>query len=287
MKISRHIHHHDKVVIGGDLRALLYGYYNSLPVLFSEPKRPFMFDTLGSLKVDVRGYDGDPYQDMLWVYLNFVLGVSGLLPLSGVANKIRYTDGIIRIATKNARKIKIKANKIIIFDPEQISPLPMTKKTIKRKRRVIDWINVTGMGAYKLDRIEREEDILSEVIFYSSERVDIASHQDAVAISYIHSRHLNEPKYATYSFRFIMDDEMKRLGVKGRKTGLKPPTPELQGYFAPVFEFVEREVENRDTVYYEDREPYEFRYDTLEEIVNNHKKEPIGYLKKITEFLSV
>lgn len=287
MKISRHIHHHNKVVIGGDLRSLLYGYYNNLPVLFSKPKRPFKFDTLGDLEVDVGGYNGDPHQEQLWVYLNFVLGVSGLLPLSGVAEKIRYADGIIRVATKNARKIKIKADKIIILDPDQIAPLPMVKKTIKRKRRIIDWINVTQMGSSSLDRIKREGDVMSEVIFYSSPRVDRGGHQDAVAISYALPRYLNESKYATYSFRFILDDEMKRLGIKGSKGGSVVQTEWIQRYQPPAFDFVEREVENRDTTYYEEREPYEFVYDTLEEIVNNHKKEPTGYLKKIIGFLNV
>ena len=75
------IFEYDKIVIGSNLKAVLFAFNNCLPIAFSEALRPFRFDflapdiDLSSVKIEkskttLKTFDGDKIvgtpKEMLW-----------------------------------------------------------------------------------------------------------------------------------------------------------------------------------------------------------------------------
>jgi len=285
MRLEDHVYDWDKVVIGGNLQSLLFAFSNHYPVVFVEPSPPFRFDYVGK-DISLKSLGMDPSNGavthlQVWQRLLFLLGLSGLLPLSSNAASIRIKGDLLHISTKRTRLIKANFNKVIVFDDKQISTTPRVKKEIKEKNRVIDWINIRTGCKHKIDHLTYPDDnFIRDLIFFSSERSDNYTLKDAVAVSYLTDEELHSLDFSEAMVRFKTKHLMEEAGIKAPFITYNND----KWYRAKIkVEAAEREIFPQVKRYYEEHEKYEFRYDTIEELLKA-LPEPKGYLKKLVEY---
>ena len=81
--------------------------------------------------------------------------------------------------------IKIKFNKLRIFDAENIEGLGTPKKEITNFK-VVDWVDVKSGMIHDYDFFETDSNFVKEIYFYPSKRFDGAgSRKDLVSVSYL------------------------------------------------------------------------------------------------------
>ena len=144
MRKTQHIYSCDTIVVGGDLNAKLYAYANQCPCVCFVDNAPFRFDMLQH-KVWL---GPDPtHMLQVWEQLNFILGLSGQMPLGNKTSSLNIRDHVLKVATTGARVAEFKFNKLIIFDDRQVFGLPPLKEQKVGKSRVIDWFDVRFVGS--------------------------------------------------------------------------------------------------------------------------------------------
>ena len=242
MELSRHIYQWDRVVVGGNLRSLLYAVSNNYPVIFTEPSPPFQFDVFEEDRDLSRfGFDEDdePNQLELWERLMFLGGMLGLLPLSSNAESIRIKDDLLVATTENLRVVKAEFNKLLVFEPDQIKTLPEVIKTEKKPSKVIDWFNVRYGCRHDIDHILFEEDFIKELYFYPTDRSDNKTLKDAVAVSYLKESQVEGFDFSEVMARHKVEHLMKEAGIKGPINGYRNEKPV---YLSIKTEHAERQV---------------------------------------------
>ncbi len=287
MKLERHIYQKDKIVIGGCLSALLYAYKNNIPAIFATPKRPFRYDVIEK-DYDLSFVGLEPfesyYQRQVWERLLLLLGLSGNLPLSSNAAGFRVADNMLTVTTNNHRVVKFEFDELIIFDDNNISGLPMISDEIREKNRVLDWVNVRQGAKHQHDEIIGDDDFVNRIIFYPSDRVDNKKLKDLVAISYLTDEQLQDHDYSDTMVRFKVTKMMKSVGIRGARNGRDVNNPDKYKYYAVKVEPSERVVEPDVKRYYETDERFQFRYDTVFDLLKSPKK-PKNYLGKLCEMI--
>ena len=287
MKLQKHIYQKDKIVIGGCLSALLYAYKNDLTVMFANPKPPFRYDKIEK-DYDLSFLGLEPfesyYQRQVWERLLFLLGLSGNLPLSDNAAGFRIVDDLLTVTTENHRVVKFKFNQLVIFDDNNISGLPMISGEIKEKNRVIDWVNVRQGAKHQHDEIKGDGDFVNQIIFYPSDRSDNKNLKDLVAISYLTDEELLDHDYSDTMVKFKATKMMKSVGIRGARNGRDVNNPEKYKYYAVKIEPAERVVEPDVKRYYEPDERFEFKYDTVFELLKEPRR-PKNYLGKLCDMI--
>ena len=184
-ELQRHVYEKDKIVIGGDLRALLYAYNHGLPIIYVEPAPPLRFDEIKHDNLSILGIQPElPFnQAEMWSRLDFFLGLSGLVPMGANASNIRVTENQLSATTKQSRNIKFNFNQLVVFSDEKIFGLPQIKKETREKSRVVDWINVRSGCSHDILHLHSDGEFVKEIIFYPTDRSDNRNLKDLVAIS--------------------------------------------------------------------------------------------------------
>jgi|10_taG_2_1085330.scaffolds.fasta_scaffold48955_3 hypothetical protein len=255
-----------ELVIGGNLRALLYSYKTGTPVLFVTPKPPFRFHYLpGEVTSRIK-------QRQAWEALLFILNLSGLVLFPGILVGLRVEDN--RIVAKAKRdKVEIKFDKLIIFDDTDIDGLPRVVSELKCKNRVIDWINIRSSSRHEIKSLYGDDNFVSEIIFYSSDRSDNKKHKDLVSISYLADEELLDFNYSSTMVKFKVLDMMKRSGIKGKRNGIDPRNKNKYKYYAIKIEPTKRKIENLSKRIYEEDDRFIFIEDPLSDILNMEEVE--------------
>ena len=99
---------YEDIVVGSDLKATLFAFNNNLPIIFSQPRRPFRFDflepntDLGCVKLTRAGVleltrtNGvkvvGSRAELLWERLMFLLNLDGKVPRANLCTSMRF-DG--------------------------------------------------------------------------------------------------------------------------------------------------------------------------------------------------
>ena len=276
----------DKIVVGGDIRSLLYAYYNELPVVFSRPNPPFRFDVFSGSGLDLCGLPVEqpctPRQ--VWEKLVFLLGLAGLMPVNGLNNNLRVVENTLT-ATTDFKTIKFNFNKLVIFEDEWIKGLTRVSKEEKRPNRVIDWVNVRGGCRHSFDYLEDTgAQFIEKIYFYSSDRSDNKNLKDLVAISHLTDDQLQDFDYSDTMAKFKIKKMMSEAGIRGARNGRDVNRPGHYKYYAIKLEPSERQIEHNNVRYYEEDERFDFRYDTIEDILSKARW-PSGYLGKLCEVI--
>lgn len=267
MKLEKHIYEWDRIVIGGDLRSLLYAVLNNLPVMFSKPSPPFRFETfaenfdftrLGFSKED------EPSQEELWERLIFLAGISGLLPLSFNANSIRVKEDLLVATTKNLRVIKGNFKKLLVFEPDQIKDLPETLETLKGPSKVVDWFNVRYGCRHDIEHILFEDEFIKELYFYPTDRSDNNTLKDAVAVSYLNEEQIGQLDFTEVMARHKVEYLMKEAGIKGPINGYRHGKPV---HLSIKIEHADREVVSNTKRTFKKDDRFEFLDLKLSEIL--------------------
>ena len=283
MKLQKHIYEWDKVVVGGDLRSLIFAATHNCPVVFVNPKPPFRFDKIEYIpNLSKFGFpQGEEVFELeLWERMFFILGFAGLCPLSSRAQSIRVKEDTLIITTENMRVIKAKFNKLIVFEDEHLQTLPEIRRRESLENLVFDWFNVRYGCRHEVNVLHGDDNFISRVHFYPTDRSDNKTLKDAVAVSYLEDNHLKDLDFSEYMARFKVEDKMRKAGIRGPINGYRNKEPVHLGI---KIEHAERQVIPREKRFYEPDPRYEFRYDTLKDILC--KTEISGYVEKVAGML--
>jgi hypothetical protein len=281
-KLGKHVYEWDKVVIGGDLRSLLFAANYNYPVIFVEPSPPFRFNILDP-ELDLSEFglteQREIYELELWEKMFFILGLSGLSPLSSKAQGIRVKQDTLIITTESLRVVKAKFSKLVVFEDKNLKTLPELVKKQDRGNKVIDWFNIRSGCRHKLNILHGNDNFISRIHFYPTDRSDNKTFKDAVSISYLKKSQLQNTNFSEYMARFKVEHMMKEAGIKGMNNGyVGRPI-----YSSVRAEHAERQVIPQIKRLYKPDDRYEFRYDTVEDILNNVKLS--GYTRKMARML--
>jgi len=264
-KIKDHEYEYERLAIGGTLPAFLFCYYNSVPNINVELKKPFVFDETNVLHKEF----GDTRREIL-ERLGTTLSLSGLLPFGGNVSSIRIIDENTLGAYSEARKVKVKFNELIIFDETGIQNLPKVTKRVKKKYKVYDWLFAKQGKKHEHRLLKTDDDFVKEVIFYPSfKRGASPDWYDPVAISYMNERQLHDVSYGENLVRLKVTAMMKEAGIRGAGNGYDTRKPDRRLYYAVKVEHTHREVETMGRDIHKNTKTIKFNHQTEEEIEKN------------------
>jgi hypothetical protein len=267
--MKKHVYEYDEVVVGSGLSAIFYSYINQLPLIFKEENPPqfyehfeadfpldglFLTNPPGTLNTPQGQIKVGTSKLQMYDRLLFVLSVAGKIPISDKIEKIRSEGNTLKIATQRARSIKIKFNKLRVFDPELIQNLNRLSSQ-KKKCLVQDKFRVV-MEEHDYDLIRVNDDFVSEIRFYANEV--IKKRKEIVVTSFLTDDDLLKFDYSLIPMKYKLRSIFENLGLKKRVY-----EQEI------VLDYINREVYNRDTSEYEEVENIVFDFRTEKEICLN------------------
>tara|TARA_Y100000310_G_scaffold212856_1_gene213736 strand:+ start:1452 stop:2354 length:903 start_codon:yes stop_codon:yes gene_type:complete len=284
--MNKHWYEYDEVVVGNDLNAVLYSYINNVPILLNNINKPLFFEFLpyefdvSKLNLRLTGYELQglssvknvgPSKLEMWERLLFLLSLSGMAPLSNKIESIRVEENILKVTTQNFKIARIRFNKLRIFDDENVSGLDIPTKS-SDMYKVVDWVDVRSGMVHAYDYFETEDDLVKEIYFYPSFRIDGgADRKDLVVISYMNEEQLNDFDYSDTMVKFKTLNLMKEAGIRGARNGRDQNNPEKYKYYAVKIQTRKRELRKIKFSKYDDSENIFFDYRTVEEIYNDLK----------------
>ena len=275
----------NKIVVGGDLRSLLYAAFNRIPILYRDPIPPFRFDRLSHHSLPLLGFqEKEVAAREVWEKVSFFLGLSGLLlPVEGVTN-LRVVDNQLIMSTEFS-KFKYNFQKLIIVDDSQVKGLPAVTKQVPRLNRVVDWINVRSGCRHGVDYLQDpDSNFVRDIFFFPSERSDNTRLKDLVAISYLSDKQLRDFDYSDTMAKFKITKMMKAAGIRGARNGRDQKNPDKYKYYAVKVEPAEREVFPASIRYYEEDDSFDFYYCSIYDILDE-AEEMKGYIGKLMRAL--
>ena len=231
---------YDEIVIGSSLSALIFAYINKYPVFFTEAEPSFRFDFLApeyspmstpSETTTLNTFDQQiqvgTQKQVLWDRLLFVLSLRGLVPLSSTCYKIRY-DGDSIVCTNEYSKIfEATFNKCHFFGDNNTEGFVRKNTLDEHSYLCYDHIAFNSGGKHEIDFIYTDDDFVSEIWFYSSDRIDGNTPvRDACAVSELTRQQLQDFDYSETMARFKTLKVMKDNGMRGKQNGYtKKGTP--------------------------------------------------------------
>jgi len=227
--------HYKKIIIGGSLAALLYGYKNKIPVVWTDPKIPLFFET----------YNQWHSKEELWHQLAFQLSFQALAPMpSAGITSFRVEDSILKMFTDGTFFSAVEYDELIVFDDTRLEGWD-GELEYDRKYRVLDWINNRRSAPHHLSRRETEDDFVNEVYFYPSKRIpgNWSGKRDILAVSYLTKEQIDNMDYCDTYVRFRVLHLMKEWGIQGPKNGINKKDPTKHKRLAIKLETVRRDVE--------------------------------------------
>jgi len=226
---------YDKIIVGGSLAALLYGYKNNIPVVYVAPKIPLFFET----------YHNGKSKQELWHKLAFQLSLAGLIPASDRAVGYRVeADNILKVFTDEPFFCTFSYNELIVFDDDKLEGWDNALVS-EKKYRVLDWISDRRSSPHDIAILKTADQFVEEVHFYPSSRIDgnWSGKKDILAISHLTMEQIKDPEYCDIYVRFKVLHMMKDAGIKGPKNGIHPKDPTKHKRLAIKLETELREVE--------------------------------------------
>ena len=215
--------------IGKTLTCLLHSFKTETPCILTRPTPPFKFDEHIS-KYDF-GFLGisDPNPQQVWDRLCFLLSMSGLLLFPSNVSNARMSKNTVEIITNNNQKIIVRSDNIRIFDSEESGWYYVYD--------YFDWRS--GSFHDKEYLVDKEDQFIKKVIFYSSERDRVNNNvKDIVGVSYLAEDQLEDLEVSSVYSRLKILQMLKNAGIKGRVTGYN--SKGIGTHIAPVIEFSKR-----------------------------------------------
>lgn len=251
----------EKIVIGGNLDALSYSYKNNLPLVINKLCSPYRFE---------------PEKKALWNKLYFMLSLSGLNILGDKTDNIRIDKEELMITTKDSKVIKIKYDKLVLFDDRSISGLPLPSKKTE-EFIVLDWMDAENCMMHNHEKINTNDNFVKKIYFYPTDRIfgNHTTKKDLIVVSRLTKKQLQDFRYSDTMARFKTEKMLKNIGITGRKNGF---TGGKQINYSLKLKVKKREVRRLKMHLYENTENIEFNYSTVEEEI---KKTDTGYINKL------
>jgi len=237
VKSATTIHNHEAVVIGSNLKAVLYAFTNKLPILFTDHQRPFRFEYLErDVDTDCVGVASDttilsthegnikvgPSAAALWDRLVFIMALTGQVPLSNLCSRMRYDDHSLVCSNDYSKIGEIQFENAYYFGDDNCTGL-IEKEVAPAVYTCYDWIAFNRGGKHEIDLIQTTDDFANQIWFYPSDRIDgNTSVKDACIISHVRATDIDEFDYSQTMARFKMIHEMEERGMRGMFNGYSP-----------------------------------------------------------------
>jgi hypothetical protein len=226
---------YDTIVIGSSLSAVLCAFNNKYPIFFAEERRPFRFDylepalDLSCLKIPGAAKSLTTFGDekiigapkeLLWERLLFLLSLNGNAPLSNLCHSIRYDGDRVVCSNEYSKIMEFKFNECIYFGDEKSTGFVSQKGLDEDSYVCYDYIAFNKGGKHEIDHIRTNDDFVSEIWFYSSDRIDGNTPvRDACTVSKLTGDQLADFDFSETMARFKVVHEMEQRGMKGLFAG--------------------------------------------------------------------
>ena len=231
---------YEDVVNGSSLSALIFAYTNEYPILFTDEDTPFRFDFLSPNHTPIGvpceaktllSFDDEmkvgTRKQVLWDRLFFLLSLKGLTPLSNLCKTIRYDGNSIVCSNEYSKIFEASFINCHYFGDSKAAGFVRKNKLDEHSYMCYDYIAFNSGGKHGIDYIYTDDDFISEVWFYSSDRIDGNTPvRDACAVSKLTEAQLIDFDYSETMARFKVLKIMKDNGMRGKLSGYtKKGTP--------------------------------------------------------------
>lgn len=196
----------DELIIGANLSALCHSYIHKVPIIFTKPNIPIQYNISKN------------WQQELDIYkkLSFVLPLVNYIPFSNLAQSIRLEDNNrLKIATNNGFSANVKFNKLLVYDDSNIAGIPPPSSKTSNLNWVVDWFDINTGGYHEIEELRSEDKFVSNVYFCTSTRGPYTG-KDAVSVSLIEDKHLNEFEFSQAAARIKTRKMMREAGINGK-----------------------------------------------------------------------
>ena len=236
------VYEYDRVVIGSDLNAVIYAFAEEVPLLYTSPRPPLRFDFLDSkldlsfLKLPNKNRTLSTFNTklsvgsqkrLLWERLLFLLSLRGHLPLSNLCKNMRHIGGTIICSNEYSKIMEIKFKNCVFFGDSNVRGFVQKTKFDLETYLCYDYIAFNSGGKHNVDFIHTDDDFVSEIWFYGSDRIDGNTPvRDACSVSKLTEEQLLDFDYSETMARFKTVKIMKDNGMRGKLNGYtKTGTP--------------------------------------------------------------
>ena len=231
---------YENIVVGSSLSALIFAYVNEYPVFFTDVNVPFRFDFLSPSHTPIGvpceaktllSFDDEmkvgTRKQVLWDRLYFLLSLKGLTPLSSLCRTIRCNDNSIICLNEYSKILEASFVDCHYFGDSNAAGFVRKNKLDEHSYVCYDYIAFNSGGKHEIDFIYTDDDFISEVWFYSSDRIDGNTPvRDACAVSKLTGSQLVDFDYSETMARFKVLKIMKDNGMRGKQSGYtKKGTP--------------------------------------------------------------
>jgi len=276
--MKNHVYEYDEVVVGGNLAAVLYCYINQRPLIFKHYDYPhfyeyfksdfpleaiFLINELNSLKAPSGRIETGSRKVDIYNRLLFVLSLAGLIPISNKIESVRVEDcQSLKVITGRSKVVKIKFNKLRIFNSKIMSGL--IKKNVLVKRHLVHSKFNISCKKHDFDFLEPADNFINKVFFYESK----LGKRKILVTSNLLEGELNDFDYSIIPMKYKLRYIFEKAGIQKHKN------------FKEIgLDFLGREVYNCDKITYEQIENVIFDERTEREIcLNSELKNPTSTL---------
>ena len=230
-------YNHEAIVIGSNLRAILYAFNNKLPLFYTRPQRPFRFDYLAS-ELDISSvgkfapistlqtHEGEinvgAPKEALWERLLFILSLNGQAPLSTQCESMRYNGETLICSNPYSKIMEVEFEKAYYFGDDNCVGI-LEKEVAPAIYTCYDWIAFNRGGKHDIDLIQTSDDFVNQIWFYPSDRIDgNTSVKDACLVSVLTEKQLLLFDYSQTMARFKMIATMRDHEMRGLFNGYSP-----------------------------------------------------------------
>ena len=244
--------------------------------MINKPSLPHQFEKIN-----------DTSQLELWNKLYFLLSLSGLNLFGDKAHYLRINQNEISVTTLSSKVIKMNFEKVIMFDDENVTGLPMSIEELYKTQSkfiVLDWMTARSCMVHDFEHFSTEEDFVKDIYFYPTERVagNHANQKDLAVVSHLTADQLQDFDYSDTHVRFKVLKLLKEKGFRGRSNGF---LNEKRIYYPLDLKVDKREVKKFRMNLYDDTNSMEFNYSNPQELLNQERTG--GYQIKLNDLLKI
>ena len=284
--MSKEIKHYKEIVIGSGLNAILYSFFNSVPIIFKKTKRPELFEVFDSryeskyTKKIENIIDFDKTQREAWTKLVFALNGAGLIISNEYTLSLRIDarNKQLKIVTYKAGINSFSYDKLIIFDDEELQGLPAPSQRID-EYEVIDWFKVRACGPHDLNIIKTKDKFVNKIHFVSFN--EGPRPESIASVSYLTTSQLMSFEFSDTMAKFKVQKLMKKNGIKGPRNGKDPKDPKKYKYYSIKIESAYRKTHRKSMNVYDKIEGIEFMYMDPIDVIMNGKLDKDSYQYKL------
>jgi len=226
---------YENIVIGSDVRALLFAMINEYPIFYTEPRIPHEYEfvdltlDIGFLLIDneptiyksfTQDFEFGTSKTLVWEKLRFLLSIEGLMPLSNLCTSIRYDGERLRCTSEYSKLCEIEFDKCFYFGDNNTYGLIKERKKQNARYKIYDKIAFHRGGKHDYDYVETGERFVEQAWFYSSRRIcGDTGVKDVCVSSILTEDELNDPSYTQTMSNFKLLSIMEKNGLRGMQAG--------------------------------------------------------------------